>query len=335
MNRFKIVLTLCLAVAFSSILWAADKKAGAAKEEQSKEAAKMEDLLEKKEYQKAVDLGLKFIESYTKAGKEAELPKGLYIDLGVAYYHLKDYQKALDALDKALERDMFDIQTLEYKATCYHEIKQDDKVVETYKTILQLDPTKKEIKYKLARLLEEQKKNEEAIPVYEELAKEDPAFNNVAYDLAVLLSEKKEYDRALSYLEKAKAASPANEDVAFAMSQTLIKAGKLKEAVPALQDYLKLTKDDNRRVAVMYQLTTCQMKTKAYKEAVVTCDDILKIRPNDEKALLNKAQCYLDSADNASAIPVLEAYLSVSKNEAKKKEVSDLLKSLKGGAKKK
>lgn len=316
--------------------FAADKPA-TKKDTQTKESAKMEDLLNKGEFQKAVDKGKEWIEVHTKENKLEELPKEFWINLSAAYAGLKDYPNALDAIEKAAATPagMFDAVVFKNKAAILHEMKQDDKVAETFKTILTIEPDNLEVKWSLARLLEEQKKSEDALKYYDEVIAVKPDFNDVAFDVGVLLSEKKDYDKALAYFEKAKTASPGNEKVLLAISQTLIKAGKTKEAIPALKEYLAVTKDDTKRVAVTGQLGSCQMKEKQFKEAISTWDDILKIRPNDEKALINKGACLVDLKDYPAAISTLETYMGVSKNEEKKKEVAALLKDLKGGAKRK
>jgi tetratricopeptide (TPR) repeat protein len=296
----------------------------------------MDEAYSKKDYAKVRDAGVKYLEQIQKAGKEADIKKDFFLVMGNCYYNLKEYDQAIASFDKAYERDMFDPQVLELKVTCYHDMKLPDKEADTLKSILQIDPAKKDIKYKLARVLEEQKKVDEALPIYEEIAKEDPGYNEVAFDVGVLLFQKGDYAKSLEYLDMANAKTPGKEHILLARGQSLLKSQKYKEAIPAIQDYLKVATNPDKKFAATKQLGLCQMKEKLYKEAIATYDVALQQKATDETSLLNKAQCQIELKENTAAISTLEAYMGVSKNEEKKKEVDKTIKELKGiGGKKK
>jgi tetratricopeptide (TPR) repeat protein len=334
MRHRLVILFTILSLAGSLAAFAADKPAPK-KEAQTKESAKMEELIEKGEFQKAVEKGKEFIEAYTKAGKIEELPKEFWINLSTAYFKLKDFPSALENIEKAAAKDMFDVKVLQYKAGVLHEMKQDDKVAETYQTILSLDPGNLEVKYGLARILEEQKKTDEAVKLYDEIIAAKPDYNDVAYDVGILYFQKGDYAKSQEYLDKANKATPGKEGILLALGQTLLKGQKYKEAIPVIQEYLKVSTKDTYKIAAAKNLGLCLMKEKSYEEAIKAYDEVLKQKPSDETSLLNKAQCQIELKKNAEAVTTLEAYLAVTKNEEKKKEITDLVKTLKGGGGKK
>ncbi len=323
MRRFLSVFLVVALALSASLCWAQTGKSDKGKEKQSKESVKIEDLIAKGEYQKAIDLANKFI-----AAKQ--VTEGLYIDLGVAHFSLKQYPDALAAFGKAAELNPFGIKALEYEATCYHVMNQEDKVVDTYEKILAIDPTQDEIRYDLGHLYEKMGKMPEAMQQYDQLVSINPGFKDVAYDVGVMLMQKGELDKAEPYLQKAVTAKPDEDTPKLALAQLYLKQEKYDKAIPMLQDYVKVTKSDLYKPAVLHNIAVSQMKLEKYDDAVATYDQILALRPNEERALLGKAQCYLELKDYAKAAPVLEYYMKVSQDEAKKKEVAKLLKEIKG-----
>ncbi len=323
MRRFLSVFLVVALALSASLCWAQTGKSDKEKEKQSKESVKIEDLIAKGEYQKAIDLANKFI-----AAKQ--VTEGLYIDLGVAHFSLKQYPDALAAFEKAAELNPFGIKALEYEATCYHEMNQEDKVADTYQKILAIDPTQDEVRYNLGHLYEKMGKMPEAMQQYDQLVSTNPGFKDVACDVGVMLLQKGELDKAEPYLQKAVAAKPDEDTPKLALAQLYLKQEKYDKAIPILQDYVKVTKSDLYKPAVLHNIAVSQMKLKKYDDAVATYDQILALRPNEERALLGKAQCYLELKDYAKATPILENYMKVSQDEAKKKEVAKLLKEIKG-----
>jgi len=223
-------------------------------EESAAEALKIEDLLNEEKYEEARDLALKFVDTYTEAGREAELTEGLYIDLGVAYFYLKDYDKAVEALDKALEKNFWNTKTLEYKATCFGEMGRKEEVVEIYGQILELEPEREDIQFNLAHLLEDLGRMDEAFPYYDRLVEEHPGYKNVAYDVGALYYNKGEKDKAMQCFEKSLAADSKNENANLAMGKLYLGEKdnpKVQiQAIPYFETYLEVSQNDALKSSV-------------------------------------------------------------------------------------
>lgn len=297
------------------------------KTKKEKQSAKIEDLVRSGQYQKAIDLAKKFEE-------KGEVTEGLYIDLGVAYYQLKDYNNAVAAFEKAEEQNPFGTKAILYEASCYHQLKNTDKVIEAYRRALELDPGLDDAHINLGRLYEEQRKPELAMKEYEAVYENNPDRKGLAYSMGVLSYSQGHFDKAESFFEKAAASSPGDSQVFLALGQNQLKLKDYGKAVVSLEKFLKLTDQAALKPAVLRQIAVCYEKLNKYDKALATYDRILALRPNYAKALLGKGNALINLKEYSKARSVLKSYLEHSQDSAKKKEVEKTLKQLnKVGAK--
>lgn len=350
MRRFLAFVALVLAGAMTVGAWAQASKG----KEQPKTAenAKLEDLIAKGEYQKAVDLAKKFIEA-------KEVTEGLYIDLGVAYQKLKDHPNAISAYEEAAKLNPFGTQALINEASCYQEMNDDGKLADTLKRIIDLDPGNKDMRYTLALMYDKQDKPDDAFAQYDEIYKADPGFKDVAYAIGLILHNKGEYEKAEPYFAKAVEVAPSDDQALLAEGQNFIKQKKFDKAVVPLKTYLDITKNEATKPAVTGQVAGLYAKSassameavkgskdkaavaqaqavanEAYANAILYFDKLLALRPNSELALEGKANALIMMDRSAEAVPVLKQYLQISQNENEKKKVADLVKQLESAKKK-
>lgn len=299
-----LVLTFVLAVP----AFAEKKKA------EAQPAATVEQLIAGGEYQKAIDLGNKMIAS----GQETA---GLLVNIGVAYYKLKDNVNAVAFLEKAYAKasdplapdTQLQLQALLFESTIYHEMAQEDKVAETYGKALAIAPEDKEVLYSYAHIVEAKDKAK-AFELYDKLVPIDPLYKNVGYDAGVFAFHEGELDRAETYLTKAKEAAPENEDTLLALSQVFLKKKNFEAAVPVLEKVSTITTKELLKPALLQRLAFCQLQTKKPMECVQTADKILAIRPNDEAALHFKSEAYYEMKDLKNSAAAADQLLAVNPN---------------------
>ncbi len=318
------------------------------------ESLKIEDLIKKGEYDKAIDLGKKF----EAAGKATE---GLYIDLGVAYYQKKDWTSAIASFEKAVQLNPFGTQALLYEATCYHQMQEPAKVLETYQRVLDIDPTKIDVQYDRAQLCDKiagdanlvssvkvkDQASPDAVPKtltqkewadkaaedYQAIYDQNPGYKDVAFALGLIYFNKGEFKKAEPYLEKAVSLAPTKDNVVLALGQDELRSQNYKDAVNTLAKYLEVTQNDTLKPAVMDQIAVSYEKLNDYNNALVYYEKLLGLRPGSEKALLGKGNALLQLKKYDDALPVLEQYIKVSHNDAKKKEVEKVIKQIKASKK--
>lgn len=352
-----VVLILVLTFILSIAAFAEKKKA------EPQPVVTVEQLIEGGEYQKAIDLGNKML----TAGNETA---GLLVNMGVAHYKLKDYANAISYLDKAFAKAsdplapdvQLELQALLFEATIYHEMNQEDKVAEVYGKALTIAPEDKEVLFSYAHIVEARDKAK-AFELYDKLVPIDPLYKNIGYDAGVFALQNGELDRAETYLTKAKEWAPESEDVLLALSQVLLKKKNYEAAIPILEKISTVTTKEVLKPALLQRLAFCQLQTKKPAECIQTSDKILALRPNDESALLFKAESYYtmkdlknsaDAADkllavnpnhenaiyrraiiyleqksNDKAKPLLEKIAATTKDQSRKSEVQDYLKQMK------
>jgi tetratricopeptide (TPR) repeat protein len=340
---------LCVAALVIAVgTWAQDKPKGQAKDQ---ETPKIEELINKGEYQKAVDLAKKFIEA-------KEVTEGLYIDQGIAYQKLKDYPNAILAYEEAVKLNPLGTAALMNEASCYQEQKETAKLAETLKRVIDIDPTRSDARYAYAVALEDQGKIDDGLVQYEEVYKADPVFKNVGYDIGRIYYGKGEFDKAMPYLAKAAEIAPTDERVLLAQGQNFMNAKQYEKAIASLQAVLDSTKNEaykfplTSNIAALYvKLAEAAMEPvknskdkvaiakaeaaakEAYANALVYFDKLLVLRPNSEIALEGRGKALDMMGKTQEAIAAFKQYMAVSKNEAEKKAVAQRIKELEAGKK--
>lgn len=307
MKKISVVLAVLLII--TSFFTFAEKK-----NETQQPAVTVEQLIEQGKYQEAITLG-KNMEA------QGNTTAGLLVNIGVAYYKLKDYQNSISYLDQAITKasdpltpdTQLQLQAYLFEATIYHEMNNDDKVSEVYQKALTVAPEDKQLLQNYASIMET-KDPQKALEIYDKLVSLDPA--SYGYDASIFAMEKSDNSRAEKYLNSALAAKPDDEQILLAMAKLYLKEKKYQEAVPILEKVITVTTREILKPKLLFFLASCQLEIKKPMEAIATCDKILSIRANDENALVLKAKAYRETKDLANAARAADAALSVnSENE--------------------
>jgi tetratricopeptide (TPR) repeat protein len=188
--------------------------------------------------------------------------------LGELFFIVKQYQKALDYVNKALKIDENLAKAYFMKGNIYREsgdtskaissletaIEQDNKYEDAfcdmgviysarkntiafdyYNNALKINPLNENAKYGIAKLLQDIGKTDEAILKYEAMIAVNPTNENCLYNLGALFSEiKKNNIKALEYFTKAIAANPNYTQAYFARGYVY---AKLRDKDNARADY--------------------------------------------------------------------------------------------------
>ena len=352
-KSFIVLLTITLLL---SVLTFGEKKT-----ETPQPVVTVEQLISDGNYQEAVTLG-KNMEA------QGNTTPGLFVNIGVAYYKMKDYTNALAYLEKAFTKasdplapdTQLQVQTLLFTATIYHEMNNEDKVIEAYQKAIEISPNDMQILQNYARLMEN-KDPQKALEIYDNIVTSDPASG---YDAAIFAMEKSDFQRAEKYLNTAISVKPEDEQILLALVKVYLKEKKYKEAIPVLEKTIAVSTRDILKPKLLFFLASCQLETKNTMEVISTCDKILAINPNDEDALILKTKAYREmkdlnnaaktadailnlNPDNEEAIyiralvaieqkdfkkakPLCEKFVNLTQNSDRKKEVQGYLKEMKG-----
>jgi tetratricopeptide (TPR) repeat protein len=321
----------------------------------------VEQLIEEGKYQEAVSLGQKLV-------SEGQVTGGLLVNIGVAYYKMKDYDNSLNYLEQAYSKASdplspdteLQLKTLLFEATIYHEKNDEQKVLETYEKALTISPDNKDVLRNYATVLET-KNPPKALEVYDKLVQLSP---DAGYDAGLFAMEKGDNGRAETYLKAAQSVKPEDESIFLALTKLYLKEKRYSDAIPVLEKAISASTKDILKPKLLFFLASCQFEVKKSMDAIATCDRILTIRPNDENALVLKAKCYREMKDQKNAIAsadqalqanpeneeanylravlaieqkdfkkaktLCQKVLTLTKNEDRKKEVNGYLNEMKG-----
>jgi tetratricopeptide (TPR) repeat protein len=321
----------------------------------------VEQLIEEGKYQEAVALG-KNMET------KGDVTAGLLVNIGVAYYKMKDYDNSLNYLEQAYSKASdplapdteLQLKTLLFEATIYHEKNDEQKVLETYEKALTISPDNKDVLKNYAMALEA-KNPQKALEVYDKLVQLSP---DEGYDAGLFAMERGDNGRAETYLKAAQSVKGEDESIYLALTKLYLKEKRFGDAIPILEKAISASTKDILKPKLLFFLASCQFEIKKPMDAIATCDKILAIRPNDENALVLKAKCFREMKDQKNAIAssdqalqanpeneeanylrallaieqkdfkkakvLCQKVLTLTKNEDRKKEVSGYLNEMKG-----
>jgi len=274
MRRIACTVTLVAALAASAAILAQTAKPAAAPAEKT-----VAQMIAAQEYQAAIDKGTKAIEA-------GSADFALYCNLGVAYFNLKDYPKALEMYEKATVLNGASTSPYEGLAGVYHAMGQDDKTLEALGKAAAIDPAKNETLF------------------------------NFAADVGIAAFEKGDYAKAEPFMRKSAELKPEDMPSNLGLAQCLEHQKKFADAVPFFQKVLALNTNETLKPAYLGKLAECQYFGKQFADTVATAEQILVLRPNEERALLFRAGSYLELKDCAKAVPAAESFLAISKNNA-------------------
>lgn len=352
MKRLLICLLVLVLVVFT---FAAEKQ----KQAQQKTPT-IEELIQEGKYQEAIELGKKF-------EQEGQITAPILVNIGVAFYKLKDYENSLSYLSKAFEKASdpnypdknLQTQILLFEATVYHEMNKEDKVIEVYEKILAINPEDKESLINYARILENNNP-QKALSVYDKIVELDPS---TGYDAGIFAMDKGDYERAQKYFEKSLSINPNDENSLLALLKLYLKQSKYKEAIPILEKIVTITTKEHLKPNFYYFLASCYFEIKDFNNSLNYANKVLELRQNDERALVLKAKIYremkdlknaansanealkvnpenedanylraiiaIEQKDYKTAKPYCEKVVNLTKNSERKKEVQDYLNQMK------
>lgn len=190
------------------------------------------------------------------------------LKLGELYFLIKQYQKGIDYVNKALKLDENLARAYYIKGSIYKEsgdtakaissletaIEQNNKYEEAfydlgiiyasrknpvaldyYNNALKVNPSNNNIRYAQAKLLQDLEKTDEAITAYEAIVATNKDCDNCLYNLgAIYLELKKDNQKAVDYFTKALSVNPNYADAYFARGYAY---SKMKDKDNAKADY--------------------------------------------------------------------------------------------------
>ena len=212
-----------------------------------------------------------------------------YSNYGVALFKTKDYDKAVEMLEKAVEQDPENLNAKVSLALSYQNLDKNDLALAQFESVFKSNENLVSLKFDYANLLADMGNNEGAIGAYGEYIKAFPDDVRAYKNSAIVYQRQKDYENAIKNYEKVVAMGGDKDEM------------------------------------VLTELAACYHLQKDYKNAITYYDKALELAPNNVEILTNKAIAL--HADNrfADAIGLYEEVLKTKDSELVQNNLTDAL----------
>lgn len=155
--------------------------------------------------------------------------------LGMAYYIRHGWTDAIPLLEKALVWEPGDTDLLYALASCYLHAHELDKARVSYAGLYRIEPDSPQAFLLAAHLMYQAAYGQDAESLLAPAAKKWPDWPEFNYQLGAVAMIKGDYPSAVQYLEKELARNPANSLAWHNLGEAFLRLSKLGEATEALQ----------------------------------------------------------------------------------------------------
>ncbi len=211
-----------------------------------------------------------------------------YTNYGLALFKTKDYAKAIEILEKAIENDPDSLAAHISLALSYQELGKNELSYNQYQIVFKQSPNLNSIRFDYANLLADMEKNAEAIAQYKlyvsNFGEDARAYKN----MAIVYKRLNDYGNTIENYEKSLALDPTNVD--------------LKR-----------------------ELANCYHIKKDYTTALKYYDEVLQSAPNDYDIKVNKAIALHAIDKYEDAIILYKEILSQKSNPIIESNLTDAL----------
>jgi len=145
----------------------------------------------------------KAIEAYQKAIEINPNNAWAYNNMGLCFYHKKEYDKAIEAYQKAIELDPNYARAYNNMGLCFYHKKEYDKAIEAYQKAIELDPNYAKAYNNMGLCFYHKKEYDKAIKAYQKAIELVPNYARAYRHMGIINAYKKEYDKAIEAYQKA------------------------------------------------------------------------------------------------------------------------------------
>lgn len=239
-----------------------------------------------------------------KAARLNPNDKEAYYNLGMAYERTKDFAKAADSYGKYIQSQPQDPWTGYLQlGLCYIELNQYDMAIQSLLEAAKTQP--KDIKTNYTLALAYQKSNQPALAedIYKNLALLNPQEASTYYSMIVkMYDESGDFAKAIEAARKVVEFNPKNDLAIYNLGIMYFKMDRYDEAIQAFRDVLAL-KPDNAES--WYQIGFSYSKQKKTQESIEAFKQFVVLRPADVYGWLNIGVGYMLLKDFESALEPL------------------------------
>jgi tetratricopeptide (TPR) repeat protein len=208
----------------------------------------------------------------------------LYNELAFGYYSLKNYSKAADNYNLALQLNPVSKIAVKGIANCYFRRQIYDSAAQFYKRRISLDTKDAESYHQLSWIMNEVRDYPKAATYASQAVALNKTYAEAYNEWGFALSRLNKKDSALQYYLKAAQYNPANTDYLFNIADLYFQEGPQKNHEKAILYYRKILETSPENDLVNYRLGWLYNEKMYYKEALTYLDKILTRNPKFAEA---------------------------------------------------
>lgn len=173
--------------------------------------------------------------------------------------------------------------------------------------ILKKEPNNLMAHQMMAAIYQKQNKVAEMVPELETVVRLDPKDVNAQNNLGVAYLQTGSFDKAAAIFKTAQARAPKDPATAYYLGLALAQAGKTREAIPALQNAVKLKPN----AAAYVQLGAALEQSGKHAEAASAFEAASSLDPKNAQAVLYAGMMYHQTGHDDKAVPALQKALAL------------------------
>lgn len=289
--------------------------------------------------------------SYEKAIKAGIKDPDVLYNLAVTYQQSDDPDKAIQALQKYLQRNPNDTKSWLQLGELQEKKGATAQARSTYESMLQKNPQNKEALMRLVAILEKGKDKGALQAAYEKLAASQPKNKTLQHNLGVLYYDAKKYDKAATCFEAIAAMDPKDvesrkylldiyrkqkkDKAAMGIIQALVqldpknanyydvifKSYEEKKDYKGMSEFFRKASDQQPGVVALHNYSLyAALKLGDNKAAIKELDHLNKLQPKEKKYLRQAASLCENTGDYAGALKKLELLLKLDPKDKEAKE---------------
>jgi tetratricopeptide (TPR) repeat protein len=289
--------------------------------------------------------------SYEKAIKAGIKDPDVLYNLAVTYQQSDDPDKAIQALEKYLQKNPNDAKSWLQLGELQEKKGATAQARSTYESMLQKNPQNKEALMRLVAILEKGKDKGALQAAYEKLAASQPKNKTLQHNLGVLYYDAKKYDKAAACFEAVAAIDPKdveslkvlldiyrkqkNDKAAMGIIQALaqldpknmsyydviFKSFEDKKDYKGMGAFFRKASEQHPEVVALHNYSLyAALKTGDNKGAIKELDQLNRLQPKEKKHLRQAASLCENSGDYAAALKKLELLLKLDPKDKEAQE---------------
>ncbi len=269
---------------------------------------------QQKIFDKAAEAYKKFLDS------NPENPGETNLHLAQCYLELKQFERAIGALQDALEENkdnlkvMFSINST--LAKTHQESGQLDEAAAAYTRLADIRPNEANIYFNtIIQMYDEAKLPDQAIAAAKQMIERVPESSDAVYNLGYMFQKLKKYADAIEEFKKAVVLRPDFEYAYMNLGYCYSMTNNHKNSVSVFKKLTEIAPDN---IDGWFNLGVNYMQMKNYSAAVAPLQKAIEMRVDHSFAYYNLAIAYLNLHDNFSARETHKKLVQIDANLAAK-----------------